>query len=88
MIKLITKLRILLSPANVIVEIKNNKVNTKKGKAGSSTLRELKDVIQKNDIKYACIFYSKNKKKLDLIGIPQNIEQKIRNVWYNNHRSL
>ncbi|WP_420792839.1 DUF3634 family protein [Lentisphaera profundi] len=86
--KLLIKFRILISYTTVIVEIENNKLNTKKGKAGNNTLRELREVIQTSNVKYGCILYCKSKKKLKLLGIPQNIHQKLRNVWYNNHRSI
>ena len=86
--KLIIKLKILLSHPDVVVIIENNNLRTLKGRAGSATLKELSTVLQKKKISTAYLLYHKRKNKLELFGIPALLEQKVRNVWYSNHRNL
>ena len=85
---IIIKIISLFSLAQTIVVIENGKLKKKRGKVSGTLLNELSDLISAHNIKNGCLLFTKNgqQKKLKLIGIPDNLNQRFRNVWNANYK--
>jgi hypothetical protein len=82
--KFVTRLIATLPLAENTVVIINGNAEKKRGSVRNILLSELNDMAKKKNITNACIHASASRMKL--YGIPDDMKQKIRNIWNANYK--
>ena len=86
--QIFTKLRLLFSRDDTVIEIKGHDVKALRGDVKQSLLSEIEDLLQLGgsieEEAYILVMSEKKFFRLKFIGIPKHLHQRFRNVWGAN----
>ena len=82
--KFLAKLIATLPLEETTVVIINGNAEKKRGSVRNILLSELTDMAKTHNITNACIHASAS--RIKLYGIPDNMKQRVRNIWDANYR--